>query len=173
MRCVSTRVLPEPAPATTRIGPSGATTASRWRSFSPSRSASAEFTGVTGRVSVATGPPRSDALSDGRGARSDRLGEPGGGLLQDALLTRLQHQLDPLASAVERGVRADRDVGEALADRAQRVDDVALGELVDEPHLADRSAREARLDQPEDGPHLGRHAREHEHPLELEAGRAA
>src|SRR4051812_1811996 len=101
MRWVSTRVLPEPAPATTRIGPSGATTASRWRSFSPSRSASAEFTGGTGRGSVATGPPPSGARSDGRRACSDRLREPGGGLLQDGLLARLQHQLDALAPAVE------------------------------------------------------------------------
>src|SRR5207302_6027240 len=33
---VSTRVLPDPAPATTRIGPLGWVTASRWTGFSPS-----------------------------------------------------------------------------------------------------------------------------------------
>ena len=37
MRCTSTRVLPLPAPATTRRLPSGAVTASRWRSFKPLR----------------------------------------------------------------------------------------------------------------------------------------
>ena len=36
-RCVSNRVLPEPAPATTSTGPSGAVTASRWTGFRPSR----------------------------------------------------------------------------------------------------------------------------------------
>ena len=42
MRCVSTRVLPLPAPATTRIGPSGAATASRCTGLSPASSASGE-----------------------------------------------------------------------------------------------------------------------------------
>ena len=37
MRCTSTRVLPLPAPATTSKLPTGAVTASRWRSFRPSR----------------------------------------------------------------------------------------------------------------------------------------
>src|SRR3954468_18643884 len=36
-RCVSTRVLPEPAPATTSSGPPGWVTASRWTGFSPAR----------------------------------------------------------------------------------------------------------------------------------------
>ena len=36
MRCVSTRVLPEPAPATTSSGPPRWTTASSWSGFSPS-----------------------------------------------------------------------------------------------------------------------------------------
>ena len=36
MRWVSTRVLPEPAPAMTSSGPSSCTTASRWTGFSPS-----------------------------------------------------------------------------------------------------------------------------------------
>src|SRR4051812_11463461 len=46
MRCVSRRVLPDPAPATTRIGPSGALTASRWTGFSPSRSSAASTISV-------------------------------------------------------------------------------------------------------------------------------
>src|ERR1700680_5134180 len=33
MRCISTRVLPLPAPASTSTGSSGAVTASRWASF--------------------------------------------------------------------------------------------------------------------------------------------
>src|SRR6056297_994331 len=36
MRWVSTRVLPEPAPAITRSGPDGCTTASSWSGLSPS-----------------------------------------------------------------------------------------------------------------------------------------
>src|SRR4051812_1314968 len=44
MRCVSTRVLPEPAPAMTTIGPSGADAASRWTGLSPSRIASEVIT---------------------------------------------------------------------------------------------------------------------------------
>src|SRR5919109_5622404 len=35
-RWVSTLVFPDPAPATTRIGPPGCTTASRWTGFNPS-----------------------------------------------------------------------------------------------------------------------------------------
>src|SRR5262245_44639436 len=37
MRCVSTRVLPEPAPASTSTGPTGAVTAARCASFRESR----------------------------------------------------------------------------------------------------------------------------------------
>ena len=40
MRRVSTRVLPDPAPATTSTGPGSWETAARWASFSPSRSVS-------------------------------------------------------------------------------------------------------------------------------------
>src|SRR6266545_7676511 len=38
IRWVSTRVLPDPAPATIRVGPSVASTAWRWASFNPSSS---------------------------------------------------------------------------------------------------------------------------------------
>ena len=38
MRAQITRVFPDPGPAMTRIGPSGAVTASRWRSLSVARS---------------------------------------------------------------------------------------------------------------------------------------
>ena len=37
IRCVMTRVLPEPAPASTRVGPAGAETASCWEALSPAR----------------------------------------------------------------------------------------------------------------------------------------
>src|SRR5260221_11849335 len=40
-RCVNTRVLPDPAPATTSTGPGGSVTASYWAGFSPERSSSA------------------------------------------------------------------------------------------------------------------------------------
>ena len=40
MRAQIARVFPDPGPALTRIGPSGAVTASRWRSLSVARSCS-------------------------------------------------------------------------------------------------------------------------------------
>ena len=43
-RCVRTRVLPEPAPATTRSGPSTWRTASRWAGLRPARSSSCGVT---------------------------------------------------------------------------------------------------------------------------------
>src|SRR6266536_3129786 len=51
IRWVSTRVLPDPAPATIRVGPSVASTAWRWASFSPS-SSSGEAWGSCGRAEV-------------------------------------------------------------------------------------------------------------------------
>src|SRR5688572_16419880 len=45
-RRVMTRVLPEPAPARTRSGPSPCCTASRWAGFSPASSASVTTTGA-------------------------------------------------------------------------------------------------------------------------------
>src|SRR6266511_6060436 len=47
IRWVSTRVLPDPAPATMRVGPSVASTARRWASFNPS-SSSGEAWGSVG-----------------------------------------------------------------------------------------------------------------------------
>ena len=61
MRWVSTRVLPEPAPATTRSGPSSWATASRWTGFSPSS-----------RSESAPGPAIGFTLP----APSDRFGSP-------------------------------------------------------------------------------------------------
>ena len=46
MRCVSTRVLPEPAPASTSTGPTGAVTAARCASFSESRIGERSFMGA-------------------------------------------------------------------------------------------------------------------------------
>src|SRR3954471_3499916 len=48
MRCVRTRVFPEPAPARIRSGPSPCSTASRWGSFSPWRSVSAAAMAIAG-----------------------------------------------------------------------------------------------------------------------------
>src|ERR1700733_674923 len=44
MRCVSPRVLPEPAPAMTRSGPSACTTASSWSGLRPSTAGGALMT---------------------------------------------------------------------------------------------------------------------------------
>ena len=55
MRCVSTRVLPDPAPAMTTIGPSGADAASRWTGLSPARIASEVITPRSYACSVLAG----------------------------------------------------------------------------------------------------------------------
>src|SRR4051812_13797011 len=47
IRCVSTRVLPEPAPASTSSGPSSWRTACRWGSLRPSRSGSTAVAALT------------------------------------------------------------------------------------------------------------------------------
>src|SRR6187401_2505218 len=54
IRCVSTRVLPDPAPAMISSGPSTWVTASRWTGFSPSRRSSSKgaMTTPTYRPSV-------------------------------------------------------------------------------------------------------------------------
>jgi hypothetical protein len=49
IRCVSTRVLPEPAPATTRTGPSVARTASRWAGLRSARYCSGDATAIPER----------------------------------------------------------------------------------------------------------------------------
>ena len=53
MRVVSTRVLPVPAPASTRTGPSVASTASRWASFNSAKygAAGAALAGAGGSSS--------------------------------------------------------------------------------------------------------------------------
>src|SRR3954451_5752597 len=51
IRCVSTRVLPDPAPASTSSGPSGCVTASRCGGFNPaSRSSTAAASGTEPRI---------------------------------------------------------------------------------------------------------------------------
>ena len=65
MRCVRTRVLPEPAPATMSSGPSTWVTASAWTGFSPSRSGS--WAGLMGHPTY--WPPRT--------LRSERDRAPG------------------------------------------------------------------------------------------------
>ena len=64
-RWVSSRVLPEPAPATTRTGPSGALTASRWTGFSPSSSSAPSTRSHVQRTGV-----RFRRRSPARGMRS-------------------------------------------------------------------------------------------------------
>src|SRR3954468_24129681 len=56
MRCVSTRVLPDPAPARMSRGPSPCVTASRWGSFRPSSRASILAVSGMPRLTVAGAP---------------------------------------------------------------------------------------------------------------------
>src|SRR6185312_13254970 len=51
-RCVRTRVLPEPAPATTSIGPSVVSTASRWAGFRSARYCSGDATAISAMLAV-------------------------------------------------------------------------------------------------------------------------
>src|SRR3954468_4678640 len=68
MRCVSTRVLPDPAPASTSSGPPGCSTASRWGGLSPSRRLSrrsaAAASGIAAMVVAGPTYPCGVGLSD-------------------------------------------------------------------------------------------------------------
>src|SRR5262245_11819142 len=69
-RCVRTRVLPEPAPATTRSGPSVVRTASRCAGFRSERYVSGDWTATRAMLS-----PQPQIAAEGREAREagDRL----------------------------------------------------------------------------------------------------
>src|SRR5262245_22682772 len=70
-RCVSTRVLPEPAPATTRSGPSVVRTASRWAGLRSARYVSGDWTATPAMLS-----PKTEVAAEGRkaGEAGERLG---------------------------------------------------------------------------------------------------
>src|SRR5437764_11546171 len=66
MRWVRARVLPEPAPATIRTGPSVWSTASRWTGFSPSRRADSVVSDATPVIlGLGAGRPPPQRLGDG------------------------------------------------------------------------------------------------------------
>ena len=103
IRCVSTRVLPEPAPATTRSGPSGAITASCWTGLRPPRRSSYGVVAASGairrsvqvfgcetppmRVGVDTGGTFTDLVADdGRIVKVPSTpGRPGGARCTSAI----------------------------------------------------------------------------------------
>src|ERR687892_1481675 len=93
-RCVSTRVLPEPAPAITSSGPSVCSTASRWAGFRFERYCSGEATGTRSMLAGTSNDP----LSGG-----EEVGE------REALA---EHALADAAgdAAVEAGTRMDERV---------------------------------------------------------------
>ena len=68
IRRVSTRVLPEPAPATTSTGDPSCSTASRWGGFRPSSSSSAVGRRRRGRLSPADPPRAASSRSAAGGA---------------------------------------------------------------------------------------------------------
>ena len=68
MRWVSTRVLPEPAPATISSGVPACTTASRWRGFRPSSSVAPRA--VRGSTVTSAGSSNSALIGSRRYARS-------------------------------------------------------------------------------------------------------
>ena len=71
IRLVSTRVLPDPAPATTSSGPSGALAASRWTGLRPSRSASSR-PGSTG-AGPSTGGSSGGGIASGAAFRGSTI----------------------------------------------------------------------------------------------------
>src|SRR4051794_268390 len=73
MRWVSTRVLPEPAPATTRSGPPRWVTASRWAGLRPETSSSA-----SGRTIGPTLPAHPDPVGHCKPDRQARPASPTG-----------------------------------------------------------------------------------------------
>src|SRR5262245_14134839 len=70
-RCVRTRVLPEPAPATTSSGPSVVRTASRWAGLRSARYVSGDWTATPAMLS-----PETEVAAESSEAREagDRLG---------------------------------------------------------------------------------------------------
>ena len=75
MRWVSTRVLPEPAPAMTSSGPSSCTTASRWTGFSP-RAGRSPRRGQASPSPYRRPPTGSGAHHPGRIHRSSPISPP-------------------------------------------------------------------------------------------------
>src|SRR5215472_5520034 len=97
-RWVSTRVLPEPAPATMSSGPSGAVAASRWTGFRPARSASTSGSaaGATGASVSGMTEPSYRRASTGPALRSRRdAQQPGAG--------RVEHQGERAGARVAPG----------------------------------------------------------------------
>ena len=72
-RCVSTRVLPDPAPASTSSGPSPCVTAARWGSFRPARRCSIRSSADTSAIPVEDrrGRGRSGRAAAPRAASAD------------------------------------------------------------------------------------------------------
>src|SRR5436309_15390664 len=89
MRWVRTRVLPDPAPARLRSGPSPYVTASRWGSLSPSSRESRSSAAVLSAMAL------DDSGQPGVGRRAERLlvrGRVGEGRLVRAALAELERQ---------------------------------------------------------------------------------
>src|SRR5262245_21578958 len=155
IRCVSRRVLPEPAPATTRTGPSGAVTASRWTGLSPSSNPDSgrsvavtlvirtDRTGVRPRVGWSGSRFRRDPqlgrrrvleAAAGTGLVPERPQEPGAVLVQrdgerPAGVVELEREVG-LPVGVERGrvgVRVAGEAAEALPVGVEQPD--AVGRL--------------------------------------------
>src|SRR5680860_747158 len=134
MRWVRTRVLPEPAPAITRTGPSPAVTASRCSSLSPSRAASA-VAGLTPPTITPSSPGRrapATGLSDGRGIACRAVGGGGAALLSGPVLVG--------EAGLEFGNPA-RQLLDRVGDRVRQVDPVRVRTLDPAPFHPYRVAR--------------------------------
>ena len=148
MRCVSTRVLPDPAPASTSSGPVPCVTASRWGGFSPSSSCSA-------RAALRSAPPlRARALgSSAVRPRRSAASPPAGfwpcprrsGRTSPACLRSL-----PVRSATSRSSSPMRSASplQRVGDRVRQVQPVGVRALRPaslDPHRVARVADHGRV----------------------------
>src|SRR4051795_3205806 len=100
-RKVRTRVLPEPAPATTSSGPSVVSTASRWAGLRSARYVSGWATGT--RPAYPHLPRALPSCEDGVEGRADPLDSR----RERGRIRRFQHHLDPWPVRKEARVRPD------------------------------------------------------------------
>src|SRR3546814_3714258 len=109
MRWGSARVLPDPAPASTRYGPGCAETASRWASLSPS---SRWETSIAAFYASARGSPRDD-----EGKRSTRPLSGCTPAIAQACSQNHENESRHRAELVQPDVTGDRERCEAGAER--------------------------------------------------------
>src|SRR4051794_23889569 len=117
MRCVSTRVLPEPAPARISSGPAPCVTASRCSGFRPSRRASAAACGI---VRLTIEPRPVGARYSAAMPLTDEIRDRARWVAARAARVRIElHAIDAYAAALPAETPPAPDLdGASLEDRA-------------------------------------------------------